>query len=413
MIGLYLKAEDDPSREDLLRQLAVALGSPPPSSEVVVITPSATNMSLLAPRRADAGRAPMSWLCSWPQESFQAMAMSPSLRQLRSSWSAVLLEAANRALVADGMLLVGVQPGGEAKGLWTKAWLETTLGAKATSQESGLLTFRRGGGRERASVLRWFLEDAGRLVLDTLQSTLRPEERIENVLIGATASPRIVRQSWDPASFEGFKVDATDAGSAVHAFNYAIGGVAYKAPILQHIMATLMPSRRDISLLDVGGGMGVVSAEMLPENDHIVEATNCDPYLPHLALSQRLSHRFAERLAGRFRVGHVTAEAMEYDRQHDVISFLGSLLYVPRNRTQETLDRAWAHLRPGGLLVVHENIRNERYSRDLGHMFTVDEINGYLGAYGKPTCWLSTATATIEPSAVGERSVFRVFQKPR
>ena len=408
MIGLYLKAEDDPAREGLLDAVAAIVGRRPTPGETVVFTPNATSMSILS---ADAERPALSWLTSWPAGAFEAVAVSPGIRQLRSAWSSAFLDAINHSLAPGGTLVVALQRGGDAKGLWTAAWVESAIGGRSKALGNETIALGRGRGNDQPSVLRWFLEDAGRLMIDTLQSRLGTSDRIERVVAASANGPRVVPQRWDPATFDGFRVDAVDAVGAVHAFNYAVGGVGYKAPLIRHIIAQHMPGRRDLALLDVGGGTGVVAAELLLSEPAIAEATSCDPYLPHLALSQRLVCRFAPELAGRFRIAHATAEAMTYDRSYDVITFLGSLLYVPRASTTATLDAAWNALRPGGMLIVHENIRNERYERDRGHMFTAEELDGYLAPYGPSTYWLSTATARVAAADVRDRSVFRVHMK--
>lgn len=410
MIGLYLKSDDDPARDDMVARLQTLVGKPIAPGEIVVFTPNAVNMSMLAPR-ADGGRATCSWLTAWPEGTFDALAFSPGLRSLRGAWSAALFDSANRSLRAGGVMAVPVQAGAEAKGWWTPAWLEQAIGAKSFGSDSETLHFRRGAGNQQASVLRWFFEDAGRLALDTLQATLSTRERLERVMLTGDASPRLVPQTWDPASFDGFLVDAKDADAIINAFNYAIGGVGYKAPLIRHLITTMLPKGRDLSILDVGGGMGAVAAELLLSCDAVGHATCCDPFVPHLAISQRIAHRFPGRMAKRFALAHATAEAMTYERSHDVISFLGSLLYVPRTATADTLRRAWDRLNPNGLLIIHENIRNPAYVRDFHYMFTSEELEGYLAEFGTPTYWLSTATASIDRGQVGERSLFRVLRK--
>ncbi len=410
MIGLYLKSEDDPAREELLSRIQAAVGRAIAPREIVTFTSTALGMSMLAPG-GDAGRATCSWLCAWPHSSFDAVGFSPGLRPLRSAWSAALLDQANRTLRAGGTMAVPLHAGAEAKGWWTQAWLEQAIGGKPTSAAGEWATFRRGAGNQQASVLRWFFEDAGRLALDSLQAKLTLKERLADLMLAGDASPALVPQGWDPASFDGFLVESKDADAVIHAFNYAIGGVGYKAPMIRHIIATMMPKGRNLSVLDVGGGMGAVAAELLLTCDAVTQATCCDPFVPHLAISQRIAHRYPAQMGSAFRLAHATAEAMTYDRSHDVISFLGALLYVPREHTAATLRRAWERLNPNGLLIIHENIRNQAYARDFKYMFTVDELEGFLAEFGQVSYWLSTATVPTDRAQAGERSVFRVLRK--
>jgi hypothetical protein len=72
------------------------------------------------------------------------------------------------------------------------------------------------------------------------------------------------------------------------------------------------------------------------------------------------------------------------------------------------LDRAWDALAPGGVLIVHENIKNPSYTRDFDKMLTVEEIEALLGNYGSIERYLATAIARVSREAAEARSVFRV-----
>ena len=68
-------------------------------------------------------------------------------------------------------------------------------------------------------------------------------------------------------------------------------------------------------------------------------------------------------------------------------------------------------LRPGGVLVVHENIKSRSYTRDYDLMFTVDELEGLLRPLAPIDYFLPTATVQIDGEAAGTKSVFRVLQR--
>ena len=102
-----------------------------------------------------------------------------------------------------------------------------------------------------------------------------------------------------------------------------------------------------------------------------------------------------------------------YDDKYDVISFIGSLLYVPRNKTLTTLKKSWDALKLGGILIIHENIKASSYKRDYDVMFTVDELEGLLSSFGLIDYYSSTTNAQISQELVGSKTVFRVIQKSK
>jgi hypothetical protein len=83
---------------------------------------------------------------------------------------------------------------------------------------------------------------------------------------------------------------------------------------------------------------------------------------------------------------------------------------VPKEARRPLLDRVWDALEPGGVLVVFEHIK-ALGARYFDIMFTVDEIDALLGAYGPIERYLSTAVAQVDRDAAGARSVFRVVTK--
>jgi predicted O-methyltransferase YrrM len=414
MIGLYLKSEDDPARDALVAGIKALIGRGVERREVVTFTPTSTNMSILT-AAGQGGRATCSWLCAWPERSLEAVGFSPALRAFRGAWSAALVDQANRSLRAGGALVFPAQPGAEAKGWWTPAWLAEAVGVAPAAADAEYIVFRRGKGNTQPSVLRWFFEDAGLVALDMLQSTITRNEPLANLLVDGESAPRIVPQPWDSLEWDRFSTapGRSDAlvDTVIGTLNYGIGGVGYKVALLRHMIGHYLPASRGLSILDVGGATGVVAAELLLSCEAIEHATTCDPLVTRLVLAQRIANRFPERMTGRFALAHTTAEAMTYERSYDVISFLGSLLYVPRAETANVLRRAWERLKPNGLLVIHENIQSPSYVRDFEYMFTVPELEGFLAEFGQASHWLSTATVALEPSKVGERSVFRVLQK--
>jgi SAM-dependent methyltransferase len=181
---------------------------------------------------------------------------------------------------------------------------------------------------------------------------------------------------------------------------------------MAYIINNYFDRNRQLRFLDHGGGYGLLSAELLLNNKlPIIKAVNCDISEVNMMFAHRMFLHFRDKLLGRFFFHLGASEDFEYDESYDIISFIGSLLYIPKDKVLHTLTRSWEALRPGGILVIHENIKSPSYIRDYAVMFTVDELESLLTRFGTIDYYLSTATLRVNRKKVGTKSVFRVIRK--
>jgi SAM-dependent methyltransferase len=201
---------------------------------------------------------------------------------------------------------------------------------------------------------------------------------------------------------------ALDAGDRVRSLGYLVHGPSYKNAALNLIFSDHFRRERTLSIVDQGSGPGFVPIELALENPRVRRAVGCDIDARPLSLTADLYAHYRASLRGRFGARIGSAQEAAYVGPVDAVSFIGSLLYVPREARQAALDRAWQALAPGGLLIVHENMRHPSYVRDHDLMFTPDEIDALLGRYGHVSYYGATAIRRFRSFQVGARSVFRV-----
>ncbi|MBA1147354.1 methyltransferase domain-containing protein [Ectothiorhodospiraceae bacterium WFHF3C12] len=104
------------------------------------------------------------------------------------------------------------------------------------------------------------------------------------------------------------------------------------------------------AVLDVGCGTGVVASRLL-ERGHEVEC---------VSPSAVLADRAAERLGSAVPIHRCTFQALEVERQFDVVLFSESFQYIPMD---ESLPRAKRLLRPGGVIVICDFFRTDAPGR--------------------------------------------------
>ena len=196
---------------------------------------------------------------------------------------------------------------------------------------------------------------------------------------------------------------AAQRDAAERSFIYGLYGANQKSFVVEHILAE-HGLQQTIRGFDAGGGYGFLAAELAAKgHDFLVsdyDEKKIDLVGPWIA--QRCG------LGPRLRFVTERLEAIDHPREHyDVVSFFGCLLYLDRPNVPSVLSRAMHLLRPGGLLLVHENPREtgKPGSLDYERRFAADELAGLIqGNAGLFTCY-SMFTAKSVPWARAARSV--------
>ena len=284
------------------------------------------------------------------------------------------------------------------------------------------------------SVLTWFVENAFAILLPEVLARGNTDA-IHNARANAGVSDlwfngedlavgeslRILADLSDSTATEGISLFQKDRQSpfeadfarALQGQAYYVGGIAYKQPILRFIIEQCCDHNSGLRMVDFGGGYGLLMAEMCLDLDINVELAVCrDISILNAALAARLYGDLRTELADNFRFSVGRSEDFDFGEQSfHVINFIGSLLYSPEEERLGLLERCWEQLVPGGILVVHENLKNPAYKADYDKMFTREEIDRLLGRFGPIRRFMSTTMREVDEELAGERSVFRVLTK--
>jgi len=354
-----------------------------------------------------------------PPGVFEAVFHHQSLPLFDTAWGRAHLRQLHRSLAPGGSVTVGYAEdrAAAAKGYWSLPALESFFGQKANVHEAErYATFLRNDELPAVpSVLRWYYEDCAKLVVEDM--LIRPALRGASPdevrgLLGDLPGP----DAWPELTFRGTGPVAGESSSVTVArkHSYWVGGLAAKSAVMRRIIHDRFGRTGELRLLDHGGGLGLLAVEMLLEPDvPVTRAVNCDINSVNLVMSRHLHRFYHDQLSGRFHAHLGAAEKYPYPDPCDVISFVGSLLYVPRESTPGALAAAWDALRPGGILLVHENLKSDGYrkSSDYDVMFSRGELDTLLGRFGAISHYASTVAAPLKPEQVGEKTVFRVVTK--
>ncbi|WP_114591067.1 class I SAM-dependent methyltransferase [Euzebya pacifica] len=336
--------------------------------------------------------------------SWASAAITRSFRLVGLEWAKSVLCSALLATEDSGSVWLR-PPAGDSTALMTIEAIEAWLGQPVERLSSGWV--RIDGGLEPqspASLLWWYLENDGHLILQEARMRARAsgsDDYLSSIVSGTSRRP-ISSPNWSAANIS----------TISHSHRYWFTGIGYKAGMLSHIIRQ-RHGGQSLSMVDIGSGPGWVPMEMLlaPDAD-VTSAVALDRRLDYGALGVSVAGQVGIQ-PGRFTFSDIGASAYDWTGT-DVVTALGSLLYLPRADTREVLGRAWESLRPGGLLIVHENIQQESFrgrSNDYDIMFTVEELDSLLERFGSIERYASNTPSVVGAGDAGNKALFRVVQK--
>jgi len=255
----------------------------------------------------------------------------------------------------------------------------------------------------RADLLNFeFLHDADRDIVDDAKERLDASNLERRRYAGAVA--------WadEPISL----ALGPELARAVKSQSYYLAGIGYKSALFEHIIREHFGDRSPSHLIDFGGGYGLLAAEMCLNKALGLSSGFVRDIAPlNFLLAGTMYRNLRERLRDRFRFSLGAAEDLDLPGRFSVISFVGSLLYVPTGQRAPTLARCWESLEPGGIIIVHENIKNPAFKADYNVMFTVEELDGLLTRFGPIRRYMSTSAREITQEHAEAKTVFRVVTK--
>lgn len=265
----------------------------------------------------------------------------------------------------------------------------------------------------RGSVLDLFLRDpfgslfqflAHELVLDITANQVAMRPDLVDDATRARFPLRAVEGHFLSTAHSYGKAFAADTSVAIGALSYLLDGINYKAHAIEKMRAHL--GSRAGAGIDIGGAFGALALELRMGGYQSFDVADIKPQNAGLFLHMMDQARLTS--GSKFYLGK--GEEHNFERQYDVISILGTMLYFAREKLEAFLDRAWAALAPGGMLVIHENIRKPDW-RQQEFMFTVPELEGYLSRYGEIVRYDVYADKIMTPGEAGDLPIFRTIVK--
>ena len=372
--------------------------------------------------------------------SFELIAVGRNNRLFQNPWSQAFLEHLNDLLCDEGRLVLPFldDERAERDGAWSRSALTDLFRDDGeTIADVFVGVTRRHDMPQTPSVLRWFLENSAQIIHSHLlirhvRHSINVQ-RIDDLFLEfafdsaerITARPRtwveegevLADSKWFDTATEGEMnrpiLYGREFSAALRSLSYLISGVNPKTALLRHLITTYCSDGRADSVLDVGGAYGYLVAELLLDPElGLSQGVVCDFDSAYLAGAGRLYRDLRASLQGRFFFSLNPAQAFPFDRSFSVITFMSSLLYVPKDEREALIDRCWEHLEPGGILVIYEALRSDPPVKDDAIQFTAAELDSFLSRWGEVHRHSGTSIRPVTADEAAEHTIFRVVAKP-
>ncbi|MBV9990689.1 MAG: class I SAM-dependent methyltransferase [Alphaproteobacteria bacterium] len=341
----------------------------------------------------------MSFLDDAPRTPYDCIVLHHRIALFEHSWSYALLDRLNSMLAERGTVLVSAGPE-----QIPRAGLERLFAARPVHADARHLAFAKAqGGLVRPPEAAISTLDAYWALSDTLLRD-KFDPRLANV-VRALGIPRASPPPHDDA----------DPLARLQSQSYRACSARTKSALVEYIVSLHFPGRRDLHLVDLGAGSGFNSLELLLNPGGVGTVTMVElNYNYHWAIAA-LYDWLGERVRGK--VALAGGPAQDYrGRPADAALISGVLSIVGEENREPLLESAWENLRPGGILIVFENMQKD----DPDHAIRFNEtrctpqmLDAMLTSRAAPIRYFhAQALKEMDFEEVGNETVFRAIRKP-
>ncbi len=217
-------------------------------------------------------------------------------------------------------------------------------------------------------------------------------------------------QAYSNAKYNGNGRSVNLEKEAWETFLYSLFGANQKTYILEKIIEDYFSGQK-INAMDLGGGYGFMAAELAAKGHSM---TVMDVQQFQMEVCRWLTKRC--RLENHLQCNVSKIEDAKADPGSlDLVSYFGCLLYLDRPHIPEVFRHTMEMLKPGGIMVIHENMRQAIHPDNPDHQkcFDYPELDSLLKTNaGQPTYyWASVAKKAENMEQLAKRTLVAVVQK--
>jgi SAM-dependent methyltransferase len=149
-----------------------------------------------------------------------------------------------------------------------------------------------------------------------------------------------------------------DDGLSPSELEYIFGSGGHRASAMVTMLRANYAGRRFHHAVDLGAGIGFISYLVAQKSEFGVRHTViAEPQARRVVQGRRLwAHGDA---SAEFQFLQLPTQKFPFQEPTDLAIVCHSLFYVPEDMLAEVIRRGWDALRPGGLFVINEHVRDE------------------------------------------------------
>jgi len=338
-------------------------------------------------------------------------------------WSTAFLTNVSEMLSKNGVMVIDAHPKKR-----NNCQVDLEFLAKILGQPLEMLTDSRAVyGRVTnpqpthcKSLLNWWQSNYAATILDLCRETelngylsLQEDTLVREFLKCDIVEDKLLKMQMDSGLRDTPKKFSELIRFYVSSMAYLFHGIGYKASVIAEIARTEMGKETPLNYLDLGGANGALAGEMLLNPDIIVKTAHThELLLKYLPLARQMYIANRDQFHGRFFYSLGSMNDYAFDDNYNLVSFIGCLYLSGPDNRGAVARRAFDGLEPGGLLIVHENLRDNRAVPDHDFMFAENELRELLAKLGDVQCFHTHTGRKIDADENNGKTAFWAVRKP-
>lgn len=302
-----------------------------PNENIYSMTPTSTHLS----HTLDDGKISNFFFPCLPN-LLDRIYIGTSVPLFANNWGASFLLQLLKILKPGGAIILPVYPEIQAqeKGYWSRSFLENTFLSRkrwtgfsnVIAENDGVMSLQVGRKWPASipSTIEWFYQERSNLAL---QGLLESEDDNCNTI--KRFYPGLVENVWK---------------------NYTYSAV------IEKILSDNFAPKTPVSFHNISNDYGLLLTELLLSTHiNIINGITTDVCEKAKSLRHNFKNYFSPHTGEHHKIESSLIEDISFHQQSDIISIINVLSDLDEPGREAILRLAWQHLRPGGLLIVHED----------------------------------------------------------
>ena len=286
-----------------------------------------------------------------------------------NNWGASFLLQLLKVLKPSGAIILPVYPEGQAqeKGYWSRSFLENiflsrqrwTGFSNVRAENDGVMSMQVGRKWPDPipSTIEWFFQQRSNLALE------------------------ILIESGNSDDFHDFYLNSVEK----------VWKSYTNSAVIERIILDTFGAKTPVTIHNVSDDYGLLVTDLLlSPYVNVVSGVTDDTSAQQGVIARNFKSYFTPHTGNRHQIVNTDAASIAFQQQSDVICLINSLKGLQMSVREAVLTKAWRQVKPMGLLIIYEDLSENKENIDA-----VD-INGMLEQFGQAQRYSSIVASKIQ-----------------